>query len=75
MKMKTTNCTVQKNIWVNSLKRMRLTVNVGYMKLKKYTYKDLVGKSEETRDLRAPTFRQEDNTKKDLTEIGRAVVN
>jgi len=43
---------------VNDLKRMRLIGNVGYMKLTKYTYKDLVGKFEETRDLCAPTFRQ-----------------
>ena len=42
MKTATTNCTVQKNFWVNKLKRMRLMGNVGYMKLTKHTYKDLV---------------------------------
>jgi hypothetical protein len=51
-----------KNIWVHKLKRMRLTCNVGYVKLTKHTYKDLAGKSEETRDLCIPTCRQEDNT-------------
>jgi hypothetical protein len=64
-----------KNIWVNDLKRMRLTGNVGYMKLTKYTHKDLVGKSEEARDLCTHTCRQKDNTKTDLTKIGRAIVN
>jgi hypothetical protein len=64
-----------KNIWLNKLKRMRLTGNVGYMKLTKGTYKDLVRKSEETRDLCTPTCKQEDNTTKDFTETGRAIAN
>jgi hypothetical protein len=64
-----------KNIWVNKLKRMRLTGYVGYVKLTKHTYKDSVGKSEETRDLCTHTCKQEDNTIKDLTEIGHAIAN
>jgi len=64
-----------KNIWLNKLKRMRLIGNVGYKKLTKHTYKDLVGKSEETRDLCTPTCRQEDNTTKDLTKIGHVIAN
>jgi len=64
-----------KNIWLNRLKRMMLTGNVGYIELTKHTYENLVGKSEETRDLFTPTCRQEGNTTRDLTEIGRAIAN
>ena len=54
---------------------MMLTGNVGYIELTKHTYENLVGKSEETRDLFTPTCRQEGNTTRDLTEIGRAIAN
>ena len=64
-----------KKYLLNKLKRMRLTGNVGYMKLAKHTYKDLVGKSEETRELCTPTCKQEGNTTKDFTEIGRDIAN
>jgi len=75
MKTRTTKLYSSKNIWVNKLKIMRLTGYVGYMKLTKHTYKDLVGKSEGTRHLCTSTCKQEDNTTKDLTEIGRSTAN
>lgn len=45
------------------------------MKLIKHTYKDLVGKSEETRELCTPGCRQADKTTEDLKAIGRAIAN
>jgi len=62
-----------KNTSLNKLKRIRLNGDVGYMKLTKH--KELDGKSKVTRDLCTPTCKQEDNTIKDLTEIGRAIAN